>query len=788
MKRRLGFVTNSSSTNSIISATATALTSGIVSAVINVDTSNEENQIVETAELILEVEASHPDKCLRLNDSDFSVNVFARVVKTTIHYVPAGGGLVIDHVEENYDLTDAITFKISSDTLKWVNTSEPTMIGGYMGIAVVGESIVYENRHFQPNCPNYIYIGAQCQVENYQLSDSVGIKLRDEALLFGRSTYALNDKTVKTKVPLELYNGWPYKWQMEYDASSTEFDSYCSLDIEESEDEISFNNMPGKAFDLVVMPSGKEIPPSKTGAVSYQARIDVKGIPSKNHIPEVTDFLDLTLIEEGLFFEGDTDKKGSLIIESYIHSKAEEASEIDPTRFKILCVVKKEDIEIGGSTAEFIDMSDVELKFDTLVGTNSESESLVQVYRYEIKKTSQAGTFELYPLTSVPYSDKPLNIVLPVSCTINEKDYDLNLPVQIIGQPLGRPEAWDAELKNLIHMIKNYVKPEKQLFYIQQIKAHKNRLSVEGLRLRRRFVWAEARKDLLQEAKDHMAMAEIYEWGEFGASALKWVGDQAFAYLAKYYSGEIGELILVPMKDIIVMLIGELSAEYFFGSGTMTEEQIYVASLNSIISSIENDIMSDFSFEGISLKKVGRYFGALASVNFLKHYMLDTKPDGSPIGFWDAIVSTCSDLTINFFKILVAQKFEALIKMPASKEFFEKYASKYMKEIILKATNNLDFDQINTIGKYLSEITGLLVAEVNGKVIDLAKNTNIKSSGDDFIISIKVTEKLTVKVAVLETSKDLFAYMFDCMFGAFPYAPVNQVVKVPAMPPYYASK
>lgn len=786
MKRRLGFVTNSSSTNSIIAAATTAVTSGIVSAVVNVDTSNEEHQVVETVRLILEMEASHPEKCLRLNDSEFTVNIFAAVKRATIHYVQSGGGLIVDKVVETYEHSQDIVFIIHDETKKWINTSDSIMVGDYKAMAVVGESVVYEKRHFQPDCPGTITIGARCNVGEYELSDFISIDMKDEALLFGRSTYALNDETVTTKVPIELYHGWPYDWKIDYDVSGSQLEEFCQLKIQDSDDKIFYNEEQGRAYNLVVTPNGKRLPVEQQGAISLQTRIDIKGSPSKKHIDDVKDFLDLILIEEGLFFEGKTDRKGSLLVESYVKSKEEDGpSDIAATRFKIMLVVKKDNQDGEGSTAEFLDMENVELKFDALIGTNDPSASLVQVYKYEIKKTDLPGTFDFQPLMSVPFSEEPLNVILPVSCEIDDIGYVIEMPIQIQGQPFGRPEAWENELKNLIHMIKNYVEPEKQLFYIEQIKKHQDRLSIESLRLRRRFVWEEARKDLLEEAKDHMATAEIYEWAEFGAGALKWAGDQAFAYLMNYWGGQMAELVIVPFKDIVVMLIGEMSAEYFFGSGTMTEEQMVTTSLNSMIGAIENDIMADFDFKGISAKKIGRYFGALASVNFLKHYFMDSKPDGTPVGFWDAIVSTCSDLSINFFKILVAKKFEVLIGTREAREFFSKYASTYVKDVVYKATNHLDFDELNTIGKYLSEITGVIVAEVNGEIINTASNTDIQVGDDDIIISVKVDDKVTVKISLMQMKDDLFEYMFDKIFGDFPFAPASKKLTMTAVPPYY---
>lgn len=786
MKRRLGFVTNSSSTNSILTAATTAVTSGIASAVINVNTADVENQIVENAAIVLELEASHPEKCLRLNDPHFMVDVFATVRRRTLHYAAAGGGLVLENVETYYGDASMIEFQISNEVRDWVNTSEASMVGGAMAIRLVGESVAYENRHFQPDCPKFVKIGARCQVGEYLLSTSMFIELRDEALLFGRTTYALNDPDVITNVPLELYYGWPYKWRMEHDVTGTEIENYCQMETESRGEEFENNGKAGMVYNLHVRPDGKELPNDKKGAISLQSRIDVTGIPSERHISEVTDFLDLILIEEGMFFEGKTDSKGSLMVESYIKSKEEDAStEMAPTGFQVKCVVKKENEDGNGHTAEFLDMDEVELEFGDLIGTNSPSESLVQVYKYDVKKSGQGGRYDFHPLMSVPYSDVPLNVVLPVSCTIKGEEYELEIPVKIQGQPIGRPEAWEMELKNLIHMIKNYVEPEKQLAIIQGIKMHQAHLSVESLRLRRRYVWEEARRDLLEEAKDHMATAEYYEWAESCASALKWVGDQAFAYLMNYWGGALAEAFLVPFKDITVTVVGELTAEYFFGSGTMTEDQLYTANLNSIISAVENEIMRDFDLKGISLKKVGRYFAAIAVVNFLKHYYLDTKKDGSPIGFWDAIVSTCSDLSVNYFKAIVGNKFEELMTMPQTKEFFEKYASKYVKELVNAATNNLDLKQLNVIGKYLSEMTGVVVATVNGEVIQGVKNSSMNVTDNDIIITVKLNEKVTVDISLMQMKDDLFNYIFDFLFSSFPYAPVNKRLDMPSMPPCY---
>ncbi len=787
MKKRLGFVTNSSSSNSIISAVVTAATSGITAAVLNVETADVKNQIVETVNLKIEVETSHPEKCLRLNDPYFTANVFASVKHTVTKYEANGGSLDILSEENSYADSANIEFVISEEAKKWIGMSEPIMVGESKAIAIVGESIHYENRRFQPEAPSTIAIGVRCRVGEYELSDSVQIRLLEDAMLCGYSTYVLNDSETATDVPIAIFSDWPYTWQVEFQAAGNKLSEYCQMQIEDTGEEITQGTMKGKKYKMIVTPSGKKIPTEKPGAVSIQERIDLKGTPNDEAIANLTDFLDLTLIEEGLFFEGDTDTKGNLIVESYIKSKEETApKEIVPTRFKLTCVVKNEEQKgLSGNTAKFLNLDKVELTFGELIGTSEKGEKLSQIYKYDIEKTNLPGTYVIKPMMSIPFSDQPITMILPVSCELDMIGYELEIPLVIQGQPFGHTEAWEQELKNLFHMIVNYVAPEKQLDIIEEIKRHQDRLSVESLRLRRRNIWEDARKDLLDEAKDYMETAELLEWAECGAGALKWAGDQAFAYLMYYWGGQLAEAFLVPFKDIVVTLIGELSAEAFWGSGTMSEEQMYTANLNSIISSVENEIVRDFDLKDINLKKIGRYFAALATVNFMKHYFLDTKPDGTPIGFWDALISTCSDLSVNYFKAMVGSKFDELMKMPETKEFFEKYASKYIKELVFKMTDNFNVDQLNTIGKYLSEITGVVTATVNGEVIDLAKKTNVSIEGYDVVFHIEIDKNVTVDVSLMKIKDELFDYMFDLIFSSFPYAPNGKKLNTPNMPPYY---
>jgi hypothetical protein len=796
MKQRRGFVTNSSSTNDIFVALGTAGAAAALGTVINTIQVSKNTEIVSYAILdtLHQPEEPRPPE-IRVNDSEYVAWFYSgvRIIDVQYAFDEESQETQITVLRDEYDsgYTSQIKYSIPETYIeKWLTFATSgediaTMSGDYKVCGFMCES--WENdkpRRQRQGIAGKMSFDVSVDVAGKPLYKGKQVNIKNESDLYASDGYALNDANITTTIPIRLINPDKYKWKLSYEVSKSDLEKYAHVELRHNKDESKPSVL---IYDLIIKPHGKPLGSKENPLNSIIARLDIKGEPSSDHISDVWDYLELTLIDEGILFEGKLDKESRLEVVSYCEESSEStepSKEIPPTPFTLKCVIKVES-EGESSTAQFVDMSEAEISFKPLLGTDDATNNLVKAYEYEIKFDGHAGYYHFEPKMHLPTSKTPYVVKLPVECSVKNKTYHLDLPIQLIGEPYGNKQAWEDEYRKLRIIIRKYIPAEQWIDILRNIEDNKNRLSIEQLRLMRRSIYETARDQLTAEAQGYQSIANICEWTEWGLEGVKWLGDQAFSYLMAVYTGPVGEAFIVPFKDVLTMVVADEVTEYIWGgAGAYSEDQIARGSLSAIFTSFENaiNIGADdmVGAKSLSIKQLGRYLAAFATIKCLNHYFNDVKDDGSPIGFWDAIVETCKDLSINFFKNIVAKKFEAMMKSDKAGELFEKYVSKQFKEKLLKVIPDWDKVGISDprsleiLGKYLSEFAGFVSCSAYGKTVSVASTTEIISDPNDTIISFNLSSDENnpwiVKISLNKVKDSLSDYIFNSMFSSFPFA------------------
>ena len=186
----------------------------------------------------------------------------------------------------------------------------------------------------------------------------------------------------------------------------------------------------------------------------------------------------MTLIDEGLIFEGKCDSEANLEVISYaVETVDEHASktEIAPTAFRLRCVVRTDSNE-GANTAEFINMWEAKITFKELKGSDEATRNLVQAYEYEITPQGSTGNYVFEPQMQIPAGTSPYRVFLPISCEYQGKIYELDLPIQLIGEPFGHKQAWEEEYRKLRIIIRRYIPPEQWIDILKNIRSEERRV------------------------------------------------------------------------------------------------------------------------------------------------------------------------------------------------------------------------------------------------------------------------------------------------------------------------
>ena len=506
MKIRRGFVTNSSSTNDIFTALGTAAAAAALGTMINVVQPSKNSQLVSYA--LLETthlpEDPRPPR-IRVNDSQYTAWYYAAVrcidvLKVTDEETKEETLTVISD-EYNDEYTSQIRFTFpGGKILEWLTFGSVTglgdgtndyssMEGSYKACGLMCESIYNDRPRRQRQAPpGKISFTVSVTVKEKLLSRTKECDILDEADVYAYGGYAINDSMIKSKFNINLLHKGHYTWTFKEETWNKQAESYCSISLED--DPASKSEELISKF-LVVSPTGGNLKNNDNSPVSrLDVNLTVTCTPSSSHIPEVSDNVRITIVDEGLFLtSGETDKDGNLCIKAYVDQNAEE-KELQPTGIAFGLVVKNEGE--NEPTAVIADMSKVSLKFEELEGTDEDTKNLVTAFKYKINKMTSPGLNNFLPQMQLPEGKTPYLVTLPVSCSYEGNSYELDLPVKLIGQPYDAKQKWQKEYDNLLFTIKKYLPAEEWAPILQDLEKRKDKISAEMLRLMRRSIFETA--------------------------------------------------------------------------------------------------------------------------------------------------------------------------------------------------------------------------------------------------------------------------------------------------------
>jgi hypothetical protein len=468
------------------------------------------------------------------------------------------------------------------------------------------------------------------------------------------------------------------------------------------------------------------------------------------------------------------DEEGRAQIGAYSDKeRAEGGEEVLATRFKVELAVSTQD-EKGRTKAELVDLTNIEVEFSKLKGSTAQGENLAKVFKYEIIDTSSGGIYNFQPKMQIPEGKEKHFLTLPISCEYQNKEYLLDLPVRLIGEPFNEMQEKQKELDLLLARIKRYMPPEQWSDVIRNLKENYDRLSSKEIRLLNRSLYDTAARKLLYEAEENINYADTLDWVVWGLEWVKWVGDQAFSYVATAYTGPVGEALLTPAKEIMIQLISE---NIWYREGISSPSEKLRGVNTNLMAMLENSLMTQIK-EDTSVKKAGAILASFTVIKIINHYYNDRGPDGKPIGFYDAILAGLGDLTSNAFKSIISNKFDELAKSPKAKEYFTKYVGEWVKELLDANAAGWREKGLDAVKKYVEESAGLIYAKVYTK----AQQVEINEKAGSLVVKINIWDdpadknnSIIVSIDVMDVKDKIYDYIFKSMFAMFPFTsfPLN---------------
>ncbi len=482
------------------------------------------------------------------------------------------------------------------------------------------------------------------------------------------------------------------------------------------------------------------------------------------------------------------DDEGRALFAAYDDKDTEE-DDVSKTGFIVNLAVRT--IENEKEVVKLLDGEDYTPEFGGFKGTDKRTEVLASKLEYEIEKrpdnTNKAYVFAPKKQIAEPEYN-PYYLTLSVSCEYGGESYELSQEIRLIGDKLGVRKDRETELENLKRRIRKFGINAGVARFLRE---NADNLSADELRLLSKKIVYDSIVYYTQESADFMQTADsMDDWVTY-LSIIKWVGDQAFSYLATVYTGAAGEAILTPAKEICVELIGEISSDLFMGYAVNWEE-IKVG--QHVSEMIENYVMSCFEdIQKTSPKKLAYVIAGLCIFNLIRHYTLDVDSDGKR-SWYNAFASSFSDISLVFMK----QKFGDFIsnkaKDPSSKLFklLNSSAVKMIEDMMpegklaVPGVNTLTEDVLAgpVFKKYLDEMFGFGASYVTnaagaaaaeGLFVKVKVGTDDADRGVDWYVIVNP----------MKAVDKIVEYIFTSLYANFPFPTAEPGVKSEMRDPIY---
>ena len=462
--------------------------------------------------------------------------------------------------------------------------------------------------------------------------------------------------------------------------------------------------------------------------------------------------------------------------------------------------------------------------------TDTTTRNLLAKYRGKAAPIGETA-FCIQPKDILMEEDAPYLVNLPLSVSFGGRSASADIPVRLVGERLDPKMAdWEKEYKELQRRITQFAVPENIGKWIALLKerATEPRCSVEELRIVSKTIVADY-IDYWTRQRD-ADYAEIAHWENYlyGAEWVKLVGDSAFSFLINAFVGPVTDAILTPAKDLFFCTLGEFIAMDQHGMPLDWENLEIARSINSA----GDNVAAHFTEKGIranpkNLKMITAYIAGYYVIAVFRNYTIKRAQTGES-DWYGAIKDAFKDLSVNAFKIIAGDLFQAWLKSESFQKKVGKMVQKYLnsqfhprlkatcptydiridhkgitiaplgqiKATLLKSTKRISISDAITkiLGDIFGEGWGCLHEKIIGKLVE--KPEIFVNEHGQVVFCFPIWERdgasplycelVLTKILAYQTNPfGFFAYLFEMLFGSLVGAPA---ITFPSDPPITRDK
>lgn len=448
-----------------------------------------------------------------------------------------------------------------------------------------------------------------------------------------------------------------------------------------------------------------------------------------------------------------------MVIQAFENETASEWDlKIHPTSFEVFYATS--DLEDGYMKAKFLAGKELNPVFGGLKGDAEYADNFRETFHFEIDDTrAEEGKYDFVPKDMLPQDNQPYEMDLEISCSAEGVSDTQVLPLMLKGKrPPKAPDNWEKEYEMLKKDIAYFGLGENK--YLRETIRNAKSMTGNEICMIRRAIISEATSYYKKEGREFTDLDASLGRYEFVFSSVKWIADQAFAYMVSVYGGgPYVEAFASPMKDMIGEFLGQLTASSYWGTDVKMGPCDLV---NAFISGVENaasNYMGDaMGSTPVSIKKIGYVCASMLTIGFIKRYA-GISDNGDYAGdIYNSLVKSFGDLTSNVMKNLFNTYLGKVLD--SDKGFCAKLGN-YLKKNI---GPEMEMKSADIVAKYLSETFGLVVSNVYGNLMADTKDVVNEDGTFNIIITVGNSELKINPIANLKAIQNL---MYNMMIAPF---------------------
>ena len=298
------------------------------------------------------------------------------------------------------------------------------------------------------------------------------------------------------------------------------------------------------------------------------------------------------------------------------------------------------------------------LRFGSLTKVDSYGHLLKNNFKYEVslpEKGSSECAFQ--PQITLPVPKDPFTAELPVSAEVEGQVYELILPLRLTGDTPSVPLDWQTEKDKLQKTIAEFgllTKPWHREFF----KNIRNRTPNE-ISMVRYAIILEAENYYEQESLEMQELGKKLDRTVWALNFVKWVGDQAFAYLVSVYGGgPVAKAIAGPLKDMFCEIAGIYGGAWLEGEPVDIQHGEYWT--KTVLQSVQNYIGGWLTGEKPpTADQIGYVVAAFLMISYFRHYYQGDTEKGD---IYKSLVAAVGDLGGTFLAKIAGDQFKQYLQ------------------------------------------------------------------------------------------------------------------------------